>query len=92
MSEYIERGAAIKVIQKTSTLSFSRSGTVTALNKIPAADVVEVKHAEWEKVIWWQHQNRYECNECSLCGCRVKPKVTYNYCPNCGAKMRGDGE
>ncbi len=54
---------------------------------LPPEDVAPVRNGRWEKVAWWQHQNRYECNECSLCGCRVKPKFTYNYCPHCGAKM-----
>ena len=64
---------------------------VSDLRDMKTADVVPVRHGLWEKVAWWQHQNRYECNECSVCGCRVKPKFTYNYCPNCGAKMDLDG-
>ena len=60
---------------------------VSDLRDMKAADVAPVRNGRWEKVAWWQHQNRYECNECSLCGCRVKPKFTYNYCPHCGAKM-----
>ena len=60
---------------------------ISALRDQDAADVAPVRNGRWEKVAWWQHQNRYECNECSLCGCRVKPKFTYNYCPHCGAKM-----
>ena len=56
-------------------------------DSIVEEELAPVRHGRWEKVAWWQHQNRYECNECSICGCRVKPKFTYNYCPHCGAKM-----
>ena len=55
-------------------------------------EVSPVRHGRWEKVAWWQHKNHYECNECSVCGCRVKPKFAYNYCPNCGAKMDGNAD
>ena len=88
MSEYIERGALLEHCYKQPRRMISD----ISISMFPSADVVEVKHGEWEKVSWWQHQNRYECNECSLCGCRVKPKFTYNFCPNCGAKMDGKGE
>ena len=57
----------------------------------PAADVVEVRHGYWiESVVaetdtsklinWW-------CSECSI----VVDRNNDNYCPNCGADMRGDG-
>lgn len=57
-------------------------------------EAVEVKHGEWIMVI---DENDCECIECPLCGEQFydgdndtfdKP---YNYCPNCGADMRGDG-
>ena len=60
----------------------------------PTVDAVEVVHAEWTLVI---DENECECIECPLCGEQFydgdndtfdKP---YNYCPNCGAKMDGDG-
>ena len=101
MSEYIERGALLALLEERRDFLFKENGdydhysngfdeAVDKVENFPvAADVVEVKHGRWEKVSWWQHQNRYECNECSICGCRVKPKFTYNYCPNCGAKMDG---
>ena len=98
MTEYIEREAISEEIRKyyykNPPNSSYGEGFDRGLDKAqraildaPAADVAPVRHGLWEKVAWWQHQNRYECNECSLCGCRVKPKFTYNYCPHCGAKM-----
>jgi hypothetical protein len=60
----------------------------------PTVDAVEVMHGEWIMVI---DENDCECIECPLCGGQFydgdndtfdKP---YNYCPNCGATMDGDG-
>ena len=87
MAEYIDREAAKKLLVQDYAYA-----AANLLDYLVAADVEEVKHGRWNKVSWWQHQNRYECNECSLCGCRVKPKFTYNFCPNCGAKMDGGKE
>ena len=64
-----------------------------ALDDIPTADVVPVKHGHW---IWnedeWNHQ-------CSVCKERFDYSKTYelfdhgfqmaSYCPCCGAKMDG---
>ena len=64
------------------------------LSSCPTVDAVEVVHAEWTLVI---DENDCECIECPLCGEQFydgdndtfdKP---WNYCPNCGAKMDGDG-
>lgn len=91
MNEYIEREAAYEDFEKCNSENpkWTPSRVKALIARQKAADVALVRHGRWEKVAWWQHQNRYECNECSLCGCRVKPKFTYNYCPNCGARMDG---
>lgn len=60
----------------------------------PTVDAVEVVHGEW---IMCDDENDCEYIECPLCGEQFydgdndtfdKP---WNYCPNCGAKMDGDG-
>ena len=57
---------------------------------LPAEDVSPVRHGRWE------HSRTYyeldECN-CSLCGQLMTTAIDkrMNYCPNCGAKMDGDG-
>ena len=60
------------------------------LNDAPTADVVEVRHGEWE------HAGMFDdFAKCSVCGLiehslnEVYSRGTYNYCPNCGAKMDG---
>ena len=63
---------------------------------IPTVDAVEVVHGEWEIT----EDDYYDLVEmkCSVCGESYGfedyeddiPK-NYHYCPNCGAKMDGDG-
>ena len=61
----------------------------------PTVDAVEVVHGRWEI-----RSNPYRVfaheYACSVCG-GYKHKLSYehenmNYCPNCGAKMDGDGD
>ena len=37
---------------------------------------------------WCTNRFRYDCT-CSNCGCSVYHKDALNFCPNCGADMRG---
>lgn len=39
--------------------------------------------------LWPRKGTWLEC-ECSICGYVVQPWNTTNYCPNCGADMRGE--
>lgn len=62
------------------------------LNLLPIVDAVEVVHGRWITTLvpdgYVQKASRLR-KQCSVCGwtnaCR------YKYCPNCGAKMDGDG-
>lgn len=51
------------------------------MEKIPTADVAEVKHGEWQR----QKNGFYFV--CSVCGKAAATKG--NYCHSCGAKMDG---
>ena len=62
------------------------------IDNIPAVDAVEVVHGRWEMGV---DEGDYDYGTCSVCGyneynafCCLLP---HNYCPNCGAKMDGDG-
>lgn len=51
------------------------------LQKMPTADVAEVKHGEWV---------HGECvSHCSECGVETYPENITPYCPNCGLRMDG---
>ena len=96
MKEYIEREAVIRLIE---TEGFNEKYDLghpkdndwfcEEVNRIPAADVVEVRHGRWKTV----HDEVYYWMACSVCGEEIPKRfgTDYytNYCPNCGAKMDG---
>ena len=65
---------------------------VGRIDEAPTVDAVEVVHGRWEMGV---DEGDYDYGTCSVCGydeynafCCLLP---HNYCPNCGAKMDGDG-
>lgn len=79
MTDYISREAAIGAIKK-GLLPWEIADEIRA---IPAADVVEVKHGQWEHTpTYWIY--------CSVCGREPNEyNERVNFCPYCGAQMRG---
>ena len=70
------------------------------IEQIPAADVAQVVHGKW-----LNFYNDFSCAECDRCGTTFEVtdnesdeelwnefKLSYNYCPNCGAKMDGGND
>ena len=53
-----------------------------------AVEVVEVVHGRW---IGGYRGTEYTIPKCSQCGYGNGAVGASNYCPNCGAKMDGDG-
>ena len=100
MDEYIEREAAIRVVNGQSSLTMTRSILIDSISKIPAADVAPVVHGRWigcnGEIVDWDENNhgcpRHSCF-CSICKSWLTasdelPVIAY-FCPNCGAKMDG---
>ena len=59
--------------------------------KAPTVDAVEVVHGRWEPrtdIIGFVRCS--VCHDCNIYGDWADGKK-WNYCPNCGAKMDGDG-
>lgn len=98
MAEYIELDKILDClakdyIERTDNEEALICNVWDKIKKIPTADVVEVRHGEFvrkeDDACWWL--------ECSLCS-EPPPKNRYGfyyqseYCPNCGAKMDGNGE
>ena len=98
MSRYIDADALIKHIKNmqwkmTSAAEITKFLFLTTVEEAPTADVVEVRHGEWETIPDCQPNRllayRHICSEC---------KNTYkdlnchghNYCHWCGAKMDGE--
>ena len=62
------------------------------LDEAPTVDAVEVVHGRWiekEVKLNWCEDDVDILYECSVCECQNFGET--HYCPNCGAKMDGDG-
>ena len=96
MAEYIEREAVHDLVQSLTKYAWASPDntghrvTVDAddanfgVDKIPAADVAPVRHGRWLPFHSTAAGDIQYCSACEI-GCTWKP----NYCPNCGADMRG---
>lgn len=103
MAEYIVKEQALEAILSAIDLTGEQWAQVwNKIKQTPAADVAPVVHAEWigtwgdgyadgpdgEPVIV------YEEFECSRCGCvhHADGEPTWDYCPECGARMDGGAD
>ena len=98
MDEYIKREDAIAILTKLEQEPlyqhsdedfYNGIGTaITELNRLPAAEVAEVRHGRWE--FWGPNSLNRDCmcGTCSACHVRSKYIVNTAICPNCGALMK----
>lgn len=87
MAEYINREEFIENLKKFAPEHYNALIN-QLITKQPTADVVEVKHGEWQEERWCDNFQHI----CSLCHSTVRAhpqSVAYKYCPYCGAKMDG---
>ena len=92
--ENSSRAEAVKIAEKYGLANGSAFGRHTGLadciardiSELPAADVAEVVHGEWET-----NSDRPDSLICSVCKCGFDmwKHDPHNYCPNCGARMDG---
>ena len=87
MAEYIEREAAIRVVNGQSSFTMTRSSLIDSIGKLPAADVVPVVHGRW---VEYQIPPIICCSNCDW-ATGIEEK-NFQYCPNCGAKMDGGAD
>lgn len=95
MTEYIEREAALREIERRETFMvgdkyISVDSMKTFIKNRPAADVAPVVHGQWEYIP--QTLNTLSQLRCPFCRWwSLDPSIdgVYNYCPHCGAKMDG---
>ena len=106
MEEYISKEKAIALLEARAEMALGTPRQVffaaaKMLEKIPAADVVEVVHGKWEECDWVEYDHHNECihyprKGCVCTNCRnafkkefvLNPRV--EFCPNCGAMMERD--
>ena len=85
------------LISKSALLELAHNhvgGTVDCndIARFPAVDAVEVRHGRWlnkTERIYADLNYRFDCSICSHIFYSAGIE-TFNYCPNCGAKMDGD--
>lgn len=90
MSEYLKINDVLEAACEACDDGYYWRDIEIAIESLPPADVVEVKHAYDMD----EYTSLFECSNCgwmcddTYCGnpC-VGNTVTYNYCPNCGAKI-----
>nr|DAO57963.1 MAG TPA: DNA-directed RNA polymerase [Caudoviricetes sp.] len=96
MAEYIDREALLRSPIRIDNYDkengnenfvFGIEAVLEYAEHIPTADVVEVKRGKWKV----DETHDYE-PYCSLCGHEPIAGEKYNYCPDCGADMRGDSK
>lgn len=83
MDEYIEREALRDALYDADAITMNG---VKILNQFPAADVATVRHGRW-LCVDTDTEQFFLCNRC-----KKKEYWESNYCPNCGADMRGTND
>ena len=67
--------------------------TEITIGKLPAADVAQVVHGEWDDSGRYTFPSGAAAVRCTNCGCALTESEyrlnNWNYCPVCGAKMDG---
>ena len=91
MVKYIDAEALKSIFEAksdmaTGTPKMCFASVVKMIDKLPAADVAEVKHGEWEN--YPSHAHR-RCSICKIEHEKPRFNVRANFCPNCGSKMKG---
>ena len=98
---YIDREIAIKTAVENYKCNnhIDAVNLVEAMENIPSADVVEVKHGVWIKSIYKEppiikdgrlFERAHEVFCCSLCNVKIVGLKHMTFCPFCGAKMDGE--
>lgn len=86
MAEYINREEAIQAAKAFAW--GDNSLIVERMQTIPAADVIERKKGKWKEYDFPVLGKRKHCSACGFIKIGSDEKI-YNFCPNCGADMRG---
>ena len=86
MSDYISKGKLMSHIESQYRSFGEDYDALQILGDIEDFPTEERPHGEWEK----KPEICYDYFYCSECGYAYKH--AFNFCPNCGAKMKGGDE
>ena len=88
MAEYIERETIKAAMIHYGFKSQDMTVTEFVEDELPAADVAPVRHGRWIEKEKYTFGVMYDC---SICDNRILDNGhSWNYCPNCGARMTED--
>ena len=91
MSRYIDADNTIKAFTSVFEEYIDLTEFIEMIDKQPTADVRENVNGEWTKqTIESTYFTDWRVYECPICG-RMQVYMS-PFCPNCGAKMKGDNE
>ena len=96
MPEYIEREAVLvklrEAVQHKGMGAAIAGILIRYIEKIPAADVAPVVHGRWVNKTNPNRAVVEQRVDCSVCGHIFwhTSAMSYNYCPNCGARMEDE--
>lgn len=92
MAEYIERDMFLKIISHKPSIPITDredrliDGFISAVKNCPAADVRPVARGRWKI----QGGGFVKCTSCMTLMFNADTPHEWNFCPNCGADMRGE--
>lgn len=99
MTDLISRAAAINVFMSKPPECYYDSYIVDVLNSLPTVDAEPVRHGRWinyPECLGYEgayHDEHIVCSAChSVWNIIDNDADRFDYCPNCGAKMDGEGE
>lgn len=87
MARYIDADALIDDIRKHSESYFADDFAHEWVDKQPSADAKPIQHGNWIK-----YGHHITCDQCGQSMCDKDHEgdtIPQNFCPNCGADMRG---
>ena len=86
MDDLIKRAAAIKATWQEPTYTDPLNVLTEVRDRIEAIPSADRPQGKWIEVEEdWRHQIEFwKCSECDFAVSSM-----YNYCPNCGARMKG---
>lgn len=86
LQEYIKREQAYIDIGNNTSIAIGHSnGLWEAIAQIDEEPTVEPQRIRGR----WENADHYDYVQCSLCGYVVTIYDDFDFCPNCGADMRG---
>ena len=96
MSDLISRSALMNELARNSIVKIVVVGEKTVWDIVkdqPTIEAVEVVHGKWEEITDnWYDEIIYRCSVCNEEFVTIDgtpAENLYNFCPNCGADMRG---